>query len=88
MSSFEVSAGDLQQASVSLSSPEVFLLGDGGAAVGTPAAGAWSGFVDAADRSLRGSQAAVGDLSTALGVAARAYRWADLSAARSLGRGL
>lgn len=83
MSFFEVTAGSLQDASALLSSPETAVLGCGGAAAGTPAAGAWSGFVDTADAVLRASHAAEADLSSALSIAARAYVWADSSSAGS-----
>ena len=52
--------------------------GYGGAAAQTPAAGAWSDFVDAAGRALGDTRAdGRGQLSKALSMAARAYEVAD-----------
>jgi hypothetical protein len=56
----------------------------GGAAAQTPAAGAWSDFVDAADQMLRSTTQAVDDMSKALSTAARAYQVADQASARGL----
>ena len=59
-------------------------LGYGGAAAQTPAAGAWSDFVDSADRALRDTVQTVEDMSRALATAARAYQIADQASARGL----
>jgi hypothetical protein len=59
-------------------------LGDSGAAAQTPAAGAWSDFVDTADRALRDTVQTVDDMSKALSMAARAYWIADQASARGL----
>jgi hypothetical protein len=83
MAGFAVSAGNLLEASALLSAPEVEMLGCGGAAAGTPVAGVWSEFVDAADRISRDSYSGVTGLSRGLGLAARAYEVADQSARAS-----
>jgi hypothetical protein len=59
-------------------------LGYGGAAAQTPAAGAWSDFVDTADRALRDTVQTVDGMSKALSLAARAYWIADEASARGL----
>jgi len=59
-------------------------LGYGGAAAQTPAAGAWSDFVNSADRALRDTVETVEGLSKALSTAARAYEIADEASARGL----
>jgi hypothetical protein len=59
-------------------------LSDGGAAAGTPVAGAWMSFVDRADQALGNTSEVVVDLSRALRLAATAYELADASGARSL----
>ena len=56
----------------------------GSAAAQTPAAGAWSEFVDRAEQMLRSSAQAVDDMSNALSTAARAYQVADQASARGL----
>jgi hypothetical protein len=56
----------------------------GGAAAQTPAAGAWSDFVDAAGRALRDTVQTVEGMSKALSMAARAYEIADEASARGL----
>lgn len=89
MSSFSVSAAQLQDASRSVSGVDcrVTLSGQGGAASGTPAAGAWSQFADAADGVGAKLDVAAEDLARALSLAARAYQLADESAASSLEAG-
>lgn len=66
---------------------QVTLSGQGGAASGTPMAGAWSEFVGAADGIGSGLDSAAEDLSRALAVAAHAYWLADQSVAGSFGGG-
>lgn len=83
MSGFVVSAGSLFEASALLSAPEVGVLGCGGAAAGTPVAGAWSELVSAADRISRESYTGVEGLSRGVWLAGRAYEVADQSSARS-----
>lgn len=56
----------------------------GGAAAQTPAAAAWSDFVETADRVLRDSVQSVEDMSKALSMAARAYQVADQASSRGL----
>jgi ApbE superfamily uncharacterized protein (UPF0280 family) len=56
----------------------------GAAAAQTPAAGAWSDFVDAASRALGDTVQTVEGLSKALSTAARAYEIADQVSSRGL----
>lgn len=56
----------------------------GAAAAQTPAAGAWSDFVDAAGRALSDSVQSVEGMSKALSTAARAYEIADEASSRGL----
>jgi ApbE superfamily uncharacterized protein (UPF0280 family) len=56
----------------------------GGAAAQTPAAGAWSDFVDAAGRALGDTVQTVEGMSKALSMAARAYEVADQVSSRGL----
>ena len=58
--------------------------GESGAAAQTPAAGAWSGFVEHADRALVNADEVCGDLSQALRNAAQAYVLSDEATAGSM----
>ncbi len=59
-------------------------MGCGGAAAGTPVAGALSAFVGRADRVLAEMNSGTEDLARALRVAAEAYAYTDQAAAPSL----
>lgn len=82
MAGFSVSAESLFGASALLSAPEIGVLGCGGAAAGTPVAGAWSELVSAADRVSRASCAGVEGLSRGVWLAGRAYQVSDQSSAQ------
>jgi hypothetical protein len=82
MSGFTVSAGSLFEASALLSAPEVEVMGCGGAAAGTPVAGAWSELVSAADRVSRESYTGVEGLSRGIWLAGRAYEVSDQTSAQ------
>jgi hypothetical protein len=62
----------------------MLVMGPPDAAAQTPAAGAWSQFVENADRALRSVHESVADLSNALSMAARAYQLSDQAGAASL----
>lgn len=85
MATFQVTVENLQMGSALLS-PAMGLDTSlsGGAATGTPVAGAWSTFVEDAERVRQTSRQALGDLSRSLSLAGRAYEIADQSAACSL----
>ena len=59
-------------------------VGAAGAAAQTPVAGAWAGFVDRADQTLRDMDTVTRDLSRALRMAADAYAIADQAAVASM----
>ena len=82
---FEVTTENLQVASDLLwpgTGPGA--LASGGAAAGTPVAGAWSEFVNDADRAIQNSHQTISGLSRALSLAAQMYAIAEQSAICSL----
>jgi hypothetical protein len=88
MSGFEVTPGNLLLGSSLIRTSGVGQgtanVGSAGAAAQTPLAGAWSDFVDRADKALSVQYEVVDDLARALSIAATAYQVTDEAAAHSL----
>jgi hypothetical protein len=85
MTGFAVTTTHLVTASGLLTSDEAMgPMPAGGAAAGTPAAGAWSDFVDTGGQVVSGADTAISDLSRSVSLAARIYQMADEQSADSM----